>query len=142
MAALAETGGERFGAEAAEALRRRQEQFIEQGRAERDGPRIRYPRNLLRLLHRRELTAAGEKVAKETGLAFVETRDGDRIEGIYRRPIRLASGKFAVIDKSKEFTLVPWRPVLERQRGKIVGGVMRGSSVSFDFTKKRGIGIG
>jgi hypothetical protein len=93
-------------------------------------------------LRRRELAAAGEKLAKETGLAFTETQDGDRIDGAYKRSIRLASGKFAVIEKSKEFTLVPWRSVLERQRGKMVGGVMRGSSVSFDFAKKRGIGIG
>jgi len=134
--------GERFGAEAAQALRRRQEQLIEQGLAERDGNTVRYQRNLLRALRQRELAAAGERLAKETGLAFLETQNGDRIDGVYKRPIRLASGKFAVIEKSKEFTLVPWRPVLERQRGKIVGGVMRGSSVSFDFTKRRGIGIG
>jgi type IV secretory pathway VirD2 relaxase len=134
--------GERFGAEAAQALRRRREHLIEQGLAEREGQHVRYQRNLLRLLRRRELAAAGEKLAKETGLAFTETQDGDRIDGAYKRSIRLASGKFAVIEKSKEFTLVPWRSVLERQRGKMVGGVMRGSSVSFDFAKKRGIGIG
>ncbi|MEQ8178554.1 MAG: relaxase/mobilization nuclease and DUF3363 domain-containing protein [Nitratireductor sp.] len=134
--------GERFGAESAQALHRRQEHLMEQGLAERDGKTIRYQRNLLRALRQRELAAAGEKLAKETGFAFVETRDGDRIDGVYKRPIHLASGKFAIIEKSKEFTLVPWRPVLERQRGKLVGGVMRGSSMSFDFTKKRGIGIG
>lgn len=134
--------GERFGAESAQAVRRRQEHLIEQGLAEREGQHVRYRPNLLRLLRRRELAATGEKLARETGLAFVETRDGDRIEGIYRRPIRLASGKFAVVEKSKEFMLVPWRPVLERQRRKLVTGVMRGSSVSFDFAKKRGIGIG
>ena len=54
----------------------------------------------------------------------------------------LASGKYTVIKKSKKFTLIPWRPVLSRQCDKMVGGVMRGSSVSFDFTKKREIGIG
>lgn len=51
-------------------------------------------------------TSCGDKRAKETGLAFTPTRDGDRIEGVYRKPLRLASGKFAVIEKSKEFTLV------------------------------------
>jgi len=133
--------GERFGAEAAQALQRRQEHLIERGLADHDGRQVRYQQDLLRLLRRRELAAAGEKLATETGLAFVETRDGDLIEGVYRRSIQLASGKFAAIERSKEFTLVPWKPVLERQREKIVGGVMRGSSVSFDFTKKKGIGI-
>jgi hypothetical protein len=134
--------GSRFGAAAASALRQRKEHLIELGLAQRDGQTVRYQRNLLRLLRQRELAAAGDKIAKEMGSVFAELHDGERIEGVYKRPVQLASGKFAVIAKSKEFTLVPWRPVLERQRGKIVGGVMRGSSVSFDFTKKRGIGIG
>ena len=64
------------------------------------------------------------------------------VEAWCRQPVWLASGKYTVIKKSKKFTLIPWRPVLSRQRGKMVGGVIRGSFVSFDFGKKRGIGIG
>lgn len=116
--------------------------MIAQELAKRDGQTMRYQRNLLKLLRQREVADAGDRLAKETGLGFAPTRDGDRIEGVYRRPVRLASGRFAVIEKSKEFTLVPWRPVLERQRGQTVGGVMRGTTVSFEFGKKRGMGIG
>ena len=133
--------GDRFGADVAEALNQRQEQLIAENLAERDGQTMRYQRNLLKLLRQREMANAGEKLSKEMGLTFSPTRDGDRIEGVYRRPVRLASGKFAVIEKSREFTLVPWRPVLERQRGKAIGGVMRGASASFEFGKKRGMGI-
>ena len=134
--------GDRFGADVAEALSQRQEQLIAQDLAERDGQTMRYQRNLLKLLRQREVADAGDKLAKEMGLAFSPTRDGDRFDGVYRKPVRLASGKFAVIEKSKEFTLVPWRPVLELQRGKMVSGMMRGSTPSFDFSKRRGIGIG
>ncbi|MCG8545611.1 MAG: DUF3363 domain-containing protein, partial [Alphaproteobacteria bacterium] len=134
--------GDRFGAEVNEALSQREEQLIAQDLAERDGQTMRYQRNLLKLLRQREVAHAGEKLSKEMGMAFSPTRDGDRIDGVYRRPVRLASGKFAVIEKSQEFTLVPWRPVLERQRDQTVGGVMRGSTASFEFGKKRGIGIG
>jgi len=134
--------GDRFAAEVTKALRQRQEHLAEQGLAERQSASWLYQRNLLRLLRRRELAAAGEKIAKETGLTFVEAQEGDRIEGVYKRSIQLASGKFAFIEKSKEFTLVPWRPALERQRGKTVAGAIRGASVSFDFSKKRGMGIG
>ena len=133
--------GDRFGAEVAEALSQRQEHLIAQDLAERDGQTMRYQRNLLKLLRQREVAHAGEKLSKEMGMAFSPTRDGDRIDGVYRRPVRLASGKFAVIEKSKEFTLVPWRPVLERQRGQVVGEVMRGASISFEFGKKRGMSI-
>jgi len=134
--------GDRFGAEVTQALRQRQEHLAEQGLAEWQGASWRYQRNLLQLLRRREFAAAGEGIAKETGLTFVEAQDGERIAGVYTGPVRLASGKFAVIEKPKEFTLVPWRPALERQRGKVVGGVVLGASISFDFTRKRGIVIG
>lgn len=36
-----------------------------------------------------------------------------------------------------EFTLVPWRPVLERQIGKEVSGIMRGRDVSWTFGRQR-----
>ena len=134
--------GDRFGAEVNEALSQRQEHLIAQDLAERDGQTMRYQRNLLKLLRQREVADAGEKLSKEMGLAFAPMEDGERFEGVYRKPVRLASGKFAVIEKSKEFRLVPWRPVLERQRGQTVGGIMRGATASFEFGKKRGIGIG
>lgn len=130
-----------FGREAEDAMERRRRWLMQQGLAkERDGRTV-YQRNFLGELRRREVRAAVDRLSKEFGKPFAQPIDGERIEGVYRRPLQLASGKFAVIEKSKEFTLVPWRATLERQRGKIVGGIVRGSSVSFDFTKKRGIGI-
>ena len=84
---------ERFGKAAADALNRRRNHLIGHRLAERDGEAVRYRRNLLQLLRSREFAAAGERLAEETGMAFVETRDGERIEGVYRRPLRLASGK-------------------------------------------------
>ncbi|WP_417462960.1 DUF3363 domain-containing protein [Kordiimonas sp.] len=135
-----ELRGGRFGAEAGEAMRRRYTHLVEKGFAEQKDNGVRYRRNLLQFLRQQELAAAGESVAKETGRSFVSTSDGSRAEGVYRRSVQLASGKFAVLEKSKEFTLVPWRPVLERQRGKMVGGVVRGAAVSFDFSKRKGLG--
>ena len=134
--------GSGFGSEASQALERRQEYLIELGHAKRQGDTIRYQRNLLRTLQRRELSGVGNRLAKETGREFVSLQDGDRADGIYRKPLRLASGKFAIIEKSREFSLVPWRPVLERHRGKSIGATLRGSWVSFEFGKKRGIGVG
>ena len=133
---------ERFGKAAEDALTRRRDHLIGQGLARRGGGAVRYRRNLLALLRSRELAAAGERISRETGMAFVETRDSDRIDGVYRHSLRLASGKVAVIEKGREFTLVPWKPVLERRLGQSVAGVMRGASVSFDIARKCGIGIG
>ena len=47
-----------------------------------------------------------------------------------------------MIEKSREFTLVPWRPVLERNLGKQVSGIMRGDSISWTLGRqRRGPGI-
>lgn len=35
------------------------------------------------------------------------------------------SGKFALVENSHEFTLVPWRPVIDRQLGSKVTGMCR-----------------
>lgn len=131
-----------FGREAEDAIGRRRRWLMRQGLAKEVDGRTVYQRNLLRELRRREVSVAADRLSKELGKPFAAPLDGERIEGVYRRPLRLASGKFAVIEKSKEFTLVPWRSVLERQRGQIVGGVMRGATASFEFGRKRGIGIG
>jgi len=133
--------GDRFGADAMQALQRRREYLVEQGLAERQKTGWRYRRNLLLFLQGRELAAAGEQLAREKGLAHVPAREGKRVRGVYSGVMRLASGKFAVIETSREFTLVPWRPVLERRRGQGVAAIVRGASVSFEFGRKRGMGI-
>ena len=130
-----------FGREAQDAMERRRRWLLAQGLAKESSGRTVYQRNLLTELRSREMSAAVERLSKELRKPFVDPLDGVRIEGVYRRPLRLASGKFAVIEKSREFTLVPWRAALERQRGKALSGIVRGSSVSFDFGKRRGVEI-
>ncbi|TIW14940.1 MAG: DUF3363 domain-containing protein, partial [Mesorhizobium sp.] len=66
-----------------------------------------------------------------------EARSGERVEGTLGRSVELASGKYAVIEKSREFTLVPWRPVLERHIGKEVCGIMRGEGISWAIGRQR-----
>jgi hypothetical protein len=54
---------------------------------------------------------------------------------------QLASGRFAMIDDGLGFSLVPWRPVIEKEIGREVVGVMRGDDISWQFGRKRGLGI-
>jgi len=131
-----------FGREVEQALAARRSYLVEQGLAEERKKRTVYRRNLLVFLRTQELRRVGAELAAETGLAFHETQDGERVEGVYRRAFRLASGKYALIERSHEFTLVPWRPVLERSRDKQVSGVLRGQSISWTLTRQRGIEIG
>ena len=39
------------------------------------------------------------------------------------------------------FSLVPWRPVIEKEIGREVIGVMRGGDVSWQLGRKLGLGI-
>lgn len=127
-----------FGREVQDALARRRQWLVEQELARDEQDRTIYRANMLGILRRRELTRAGAQLSGELGLDFAEVRPSERVEGIYRRSLDLASGRFAVIEKSPEFTLVPWRPVLERSLGKQVSGIVRGDTVSWTLGRQRG----
>lgn len=126
-----------FGREVRQALVRRRQWLIEQQLARQEQDRIVYRANMLGLLRGRELARVAGQLSGELGLKYVQAKSGGGIDGIYRRRIELASGRFALIEKSREFTLVPWRPVLERSLGKQVSGVARGDTISWSLGRKR-----
>ncbi len=128
-----------FGAEARTALEQREAFLIEQGLAQRQGGRTILARNLYAVLRARELETAAGALAKETGLEYQPAVDGDRISGTYRRNVTLASGRFAMLENSLGFALVPWRPVIEPRRGQSVTALVRGNGVSWEFGRQRGL---
>ncbi|QOZ48727.1 conjugal transfer protein TraI [Bradyrhizobium sp. CCBAU 53340] len=134
---LASTG---FGAEVETALRTRRQWLIEQGLAREEAGQMRFARNMLETLEARELARTAADISARTGLAHVDVKAGDKIEGVYRRMLTLNSGRFALIERSQEFALVPWRPVLERARGQLVTGHVGGEGISWSIGIKRGIG--
>jgi len=67
--------------------------------------------------------------------------DGERVSAKFTGAVQLSSGKFAVVEQSHEFTLVPWRPVIDRQFGREVMGTVRGGSVSWQLGRQRGLGL-
>ena len=90
------------------------------------------------MLQRRELLRVAGQLSTELDLTFAESSSGDRVEGVLRRPVELTSGRYALVAKAKEFTLVPWRPVLDRHVGKSVSGIMRERGVSWSIGRGRG----
>ncbi|HKY82818.1 relaxase/mobilization nuclease RlxS [Novosphingobium mathurense] len=130
-----------FGKEVREALDRRRQWLVAQGLAQEEQGRIAIRTNLLATLRRRELARVAGQLSSELGLGYAEARNGERIEGLYRRPVELASGRYALIEKSREFTLVPWRPVLDRHIGKEVSGIVRGDAISWTIGRQRGPSI-
>ncbi|MBS0220362.1 MAG: relaxase/mobilization nuclease and DUF3363 domain-containing protein [Proteobacteria bacterium] len=126
-----------FGREVREALARRRQWLIEQELARAEQDRMVYRANLLGQLRRRELVRVGAQLSSELGLPYAEARPAGRIEGTYRRRLDLASGRFALIDKGREFTLVPWRTVLDHHEGKHVSGVASDESISWSIGRQR-----
>jgi len=131
-----------FGGEVREALHERADFLVGHGLAERRGQRVILARNLLATLRGREMDAAAKTIATETGLAHRAVADGERITGVYRRSVQLASGRFAMLDDGIGFSLVPWKPVIGQRLGKTMTAIIRGSNVSWVIERQRGISMG
>jgi type IV secretory pathway VirD2 relaxase len=137
---LAATG---FGAEVRQAMEARKDELIRQGHARRtpEGG-VTARRDLLPALQRQEVARVGERIAAEAGRTFVPVEDGQSLRGRLVGTTQLASGRFAMIDDGLGFSLVPWRPVLEREIGREIAGIARGDDVSWQLGRKRTLGIG
>jgi Protein of unknown function (DUF3363) len=55
--------------------------------------------------------------------------------------LTLNSGRFALIERARDFSLVPWRPALERAKGQAITGVVGGEGISWSIGQKRGLGL-
>ncbi|MCQ4291879.1 relaxase/mobilization nuclease and DUF3363 domain-containing protein [Pseudomonas stutzeri] len=130
-----------FGGDAKQAMQQRADFLEEQGLAQRRGQRVILARNLLGTLRNRELAQAAKDIAAETGLEHRPVTDGQRVAGIYRRSVMLASGRYAMLDEGMGFSLVPWKPVIEQRLGQQLAATMRGGGVSWEIGRQRGPAI-
>lgn len=130
-----------FGSEAKQAMQQRGEFLVEQGLAERRGQRVILARNLLGTLRNRELAQVAKDIAADTGLEHRPMAEGQRVAGIYRRSVVLASGRYAMLDDGMGFSLVPWKSVIEQRLGQQLAATVRGSGVSWEVGRQRGMGI-
>ncbi|MDZ4189281.1 MAG: relaxase/mobilization nuclease and DUF3363 domain-containing protein [Hydrogenophaga sp.] len=127
-----------FGGDVKVALQKRIDFLTELGLAERLGQRLSLARNLLATLRGRELAKAAQNIAAETGLEHLPVADGQRLAGIYRRSVMLPSGRYAMLDDGRGFSLVPWKPVIEQRLGQQLAATVRGGHVSWYFGRQRG----
>ncbi|NJO35672.1 MAG: DUF3363 domain-containing protein, partial [Rhodospirillales bacterium] len=135
------TGGG-FGAEVEAAKIERAEHLAAEGMGRRQGNRILLARGLLGTLQTRELDQAVETIARRTGLDHAACEEGDWIKGVYRERIKLASGRFAMIQNELGFELVPWKPSLDRHLGESISGAVKaGGGIEWSIGRKRGIEI-
>ena len=137
-AGIADVG---FGAEVRRAMDARTDHLVSEGLARRYGERTVFERGMLDTLRKRELDAVGAKIASETGLTYRPAQSGEKVGGVVRQRLALASGRFAMIDDGLGFRLVPWSSGLERQLGRQVSGVVRsGGGLDLMLGRKHGLG--
>lgn len=127
-----------FGREVRSALVLRRRWLLAQGLGEEADGHFAMRPGSLAVLRQRELSAAAAQLSGELGLSFVPAGDGEPVEGILRRRVDLASGRFALVENGRDFTLVPWRPVLERHMGREVSGVAQHGGISWSIGRGRG----
>jgi len=126
-----------FGRDVAAAREARRLWLVEQELAEGGSEDFRYRRGALATLQRRELQQAARILAAELGKPFAASENGDRVEGVFRRREDLLGGRFAVVERAHDFTLVPWRPVLDRRVGQSVSGIVRETGVNWTIGRGR-----
>ncbi|MBO6744218.1 MAG: DUF3363 domain-containing protein [Roseitalea sp.] len=107
-----------FGAEVKSALRQRQRWLVENGYMSERGGQLVARRRLLEKLTRKDVAMAGSRLEKELGRSFQEAPGVNWKSAQALGSVRLASGRFAIVQKGKEFLLVPWRQALLLSKGR------------------------
>jgi type IV secretory pathway VirD2 relaxase len=126
-----------FGRDIRTALGARRRWLIEQQLAKGEGRAFRLRSGALDELGRRELRDAGARLTQQIGKPFVPAQLGERIEGMIARRVDLESGSHALVERSRDFTLVSWRDVLDRNIGKAASGIVRADGIRWQFGRGR-----
>jgi type IV secretory pathway VirD2 relaxase len=110
-----------FGAETSQALRQRQRWLVQEGMMTEQDGRLIARRRMLDELTNREVSKAASSLAKATGMEHFAASELGRSGVQINRSVRLASGRFAVLQKGKQFALVPWQQAMRMRKGVGIG---------------------
>jgi len=110
-----------FGAEANRALKLRQRWLVQEGLMAEQTGRLIARRRMLDELMRREVSKVGASLAKATGIEHVSVSEMGKSGVNISRSVRLASGRFAVLQKGKRFALVPWQQTMRMRKAMGIG---------------------
>src|SRR3546814_1881979 len=125
-----------FGREVRTAIVARRQWLVEQQLATGAGTNFRLREGALENLRQRELAATGKRLSEQLGKKFEPPRTGERIEGVIARRVDLESGPHALVERSRDFTLVPWSDRSEEHTSELQS-LMRISYAVFCLKKKK-----
>ncbi|MER8709013.1 relaxase/mobilization nuclease and DUF3363 domain-containing protein [Mesorhizobium sp. M1088] len=133
-----------FGLDVDNALDKRAAQLVGMAHAERDptSGTITFARDLVATLELQEVTRVGKEIAAARGLTFAPVQPGNYVGGTLLDSVRLASGRFAMLDNGLGLQLVPWQPMLDKRVGQHISGLVQDSGgIDWSFGRKRGLGL-
>lgn len=126
-----------FGREVKSALAMRRQWLIEQELAREEQGALVTNGRLLATLRRRDLAGAATQLQSELGLGWRDVGEEGTAQGKLVRRVDLASGRFALLSDSLEFSLVPWRPEMEQRIGRELSVRVRGGGISWTIGRER-----
>lgn len=115
--------------------------LVDQGLVTRSQGMIESRSDLTDILKGRELRQAADQLSKELGLDFRPAKLYDAVEGKLSRAVIMGGNKYALIERSHEFSLVPWKPALDNHIGEFVSGQVKSNGISWDIGRQRGLGL-
>lgn len=126
-----------FGREVTSALAMRRQWLIDQELAREEQGTLTTNGRLLATLRRRDLAGAAAQLQSELGVGWRDVGEEGTAQGKLVRRVDLASGRFALLSDSLEFSLVPWRPEMEQRIGRELSVRMRGGGISWTIGRER-----
>jgi len=126
-----------FGREVKSALATRRQWLIEQELVRDEQGALVTNGRLLATLQRRDLAGAAAKLQSELGRGWRDVGEEGTAQGKLMRHVDLASGRFALLSDSLEFSLVPWRPEMEQRIGRELSVRVRGGGISWTIGRER-----
>jgi len=126
-----------FGKQLQQARQLRRQFLMEQGYNVTQGKRLN--QSVLDDLETRDLASASKAYGKSSYRDYVPAQGSARVRGKYVGVINRPSGKYAVLEKNLEFTLVPWRENMDKQLGRELSGQLRSRTFSWSVERGRGL---
>jgi len=89
-----------------------------------------------------DINDAAKDIARGNDLTFNNQFEYGRVSGKLVGTVDRPSGKYAILERAHEFSLVPWQNDLEKARGRDISGSMSASGIRWELGRNRDLGIG
>lgn len=128
-----------FGSEVLDAMERRRLWLIEHRWADNIRENLIYREDAFAELRRREVARLGSAIAAERGTDYPPLSPHDRFTGVVARKLSSEGGQYMLVERARQFSLVPWSAQLEASIGRTISGVVGEDGIGFAPLRSPGL---